>query len=393
MTPSARVQSAIVILDSVVDAARNNGAPADRIIKEWARNNRYAGSKDRRAIRELVYGAIRACGPVPSTGRAAILRYAEVAPEVLPLFDGSQYGPSAIGKNEQAAQGGVAPPWVMRHLLKSEVGGPEPAALLDRAPLDVRVNTLKADRSTVELPESGEELVAPNGLRYPSGTQVEQWAAFQDGLVEVQDHGSQWACRAVDARPGETIVDLCAGAGGKTLGLAAMMDNRGVLIASDTDRGRLQRLAPRAEKAGAGVIESILLDPNKELERLSDYAGKADAVLVDAPCSGTGTWRRNPEARWRLGKQELLRFAEMQDRLLEIATALVKPGGRIVYVTCSLLDEEGADRIAAFLKTHAGWQARQLDLPIGRPRGDGTRLTPYHDGTDGFFIASVASPA
>ncbi len=273
MTPAARVQSAIVILDDIIDAARNQGAPADRIVKEWARNNRYAGSKDRRAIRELVYGAVRACGPVPLSGRAAMLRYGEVAPEILPLFDGSQYGPSAIGKSEAAAQGGVAPPWVVRHLLKSEIGGPEPEALLDRAPLDIRVNALKAARGDVDLPEPGEALLAPNALRYPSGTQVEQWAAFQDGLIEVQDHGSQWACHALAAKPGETVIDLCAGAGGKTLALAAMMENRGTLIASDTDRGRLQRLAPRAEKAGAGIIESILLNPNKELEILSQYRG------------------------------------------------------------------------------------------------------------------------
>ncbi|MGB7408400.1 MAG: RsmB/NOP family class I SAM-dependent RNA methyltransferase, partial [Pontixanthobacter sp.] len=249
MTPAARVQSAIVILDSIIHAARSQGAPADRIIKDWARNNRYAGSKDRRAIRELVYGAIRACGPVPHSGRAAMLRYGEVDSDILPLFDGSQYCPPAIGSSEHAAQGGVAPPWVVRHLLKSEIGGPEPAALLDRAPLDIRVNTLKADRATIALPEQGEQLLSPNGLRYPSGTQVEQWAAYRDGRIEVQDHGSQWACRAINANPGETIVDLCAGAGGKTLGLAAMMENRGTLIASDTDRGRLQRLSPRAEKA------------------------------------------------------------------------------------------------------------------------------------------------
>ena len=182
--------------------------------------------------------------------------------------------------------------------------------------------------------------------------------------------------RAVGAKPGETIVDLCAGAGGKTLGLAAMMDNRGTLIASDTDRGRLQRLPPRAQKAGADMIATVLLNPGRELAMLSDYAGTADAVLVDAPCSGTGTWRRNPEARWRLGKGELLRFAETQDRLLHIAAKLVRPGGRIIYVTCSLLDEEGPDRIAAFAKAEPQFQPVPLDWPVGRPRGGGVRLDP-----------------
>ncbi|MXP46452.1 RsmB/NOP family class I SAM-dependent RNA methyltransferase [Altererythrobacter luteolus] len=392
MTPAARVQSAIGILDSIIDAAQNRGAPADRIIAEWARGNRYAGSKDRRAIRELVYGAIRACGPVPLSGRTAMLRLAELQPEIAELFDGSNYGPPAIGEGEAAATGGAAPPWVVRHLAKSDIAGPEAEALLGRAPLDIRINTLKAARDTIELPEGGEPLLAPNALRYESGTQVEQWDAYRDGKVEVQDHGSQWACTAVRAQPGQTVIDLCAGAGGKTLSLAASMENTGTLIASDTDRGRLSRLAPRAEKAGAGMIQSVLLNPGKELEALSEFQGKADTVLVDAPCSGTGTWRRNPEARWRLGKAELLRFAEIQSRLLSIAAQLVKPGGRIVYVTCSLLDEEGKDRIAAFLAANPGWSADKLELPIGRAHGEGTRLTPYHDGTDGFFIASLTSP-
>ncbi len=389
MTPAARVQSAILILDAVIEAARNNGAPADRIVKDWARDNRYAGSKDRRAVRELVYGAIRACGAVPHSGRAAMLRLAETDLSIAPLFDGSHYGPPAIGDAEQAAAGGVAPPWVVRHLAKSDIAGPEAEALLDRAPLDLRVNTLKAARDAIDLPEPGERLLAPDALRYPAGTQVEQWHAYRDGLVEVQDHGSQWALQAVGARPGETVIDLCAGAGGKTLGLAAKMRNTGTLIAGDTDRGRLQRLAPRAEKAGATIVESVLLNPGGELEMLSAHHGAADAVMVDAPCSGTGTWRRNPEARWRLGKAELIRFAETQDRLLSIAAQLTKPGGRIVYVTCSLLDEEGADRIAAFLNANSGWRADPLDLPIGRTWGGGTRLTPYHDGTDGFFIARI----
>lgn len=393
MTPAARVQSAIGILDTIIEKAGNKGAPADRVVSEWARANRYAGSKDRRAIRELIYGAIRACGPMPETGRAAMLRLVELQPELAELFDGSNYGPPAIGKNEAPALGGVAAPWVIRHLGKSWISGNEAEALLDRAPLDLRVNSLKAARETLELPEAGEELLAPDALRYPSGTQVEQWPAFRDGQIEVQDHGSQWACRAVSAKPGETVIDLCAGAGGKTLALAAAMENRGVLIASDTDRNRLSRLRPRAEKAGASIIERILLDPGKELAPLKEYRGTADAVLVDAPCSGTGTWRRNPEARWRLDKPELLKFAEIQANLIRIAAQLVKPGGRIIYVTCSLLNEEGSDRIAAFLTGHKDWSATPLDLPIGRPHGvegaQGTRLTPFHDGTDGFFIAQL----
>jgi 16S rRNA (cytosine967-C5)-methyltransferase len=184
-------------------------------------------------------------------------------------------------------------------LADSGIGGPEAAALLERAPLDVRVNALKAARDTIELPTKAEPIDAANGLRLPAGTPVEQWDAYRDGLIEVQDGGSQLACEAVAARGGETVIDLCAGAGGKTLALAAAMGNAGTLIAADTDRGRLSRLRPRAERAGALVAETVLLDPGRELEALTKWRQSADAVLVDAPCSGTGTWRRNPEARWR----------------------------------------------------------------------------------------------
>ncbi len=402
MTPSARVQAAIDLLDAIIGAARNNGAPADRLIADYFRERRYAGSKDRRAVRELVYAAIRACGPVPESGRAAMLRLGQVDPQILPLFDGEGHGPMPVEPDEPVGEGGIAPDWLVTRLSKSDIWGDEAEAMLGRAPLDLRINSLKADRTMLELPVAGELLAAPDALRFSAGTQVEQWDAFKSGLIEVQDHGSQWACHAVGAKPGETIIDLCAGAGGKTLALAAMMENKGRLLATDTDRGRLSRLRPRAEGAGAGIVETLLLNPGKELEMIrswpalsdvgaDDHTG-VDAVLIDAPCSGTGTWRRNPEARWRLDDKQLARFADIQSRLLDIAAKLVRPGGRITYVTCSLLDEEGRGRIQSFLATHPGWEPIPLDLPIGRIRGHGTRLTPFHDGTDGFFIASLASP-
>ena len=387
MTPAARVQTSIELLDAIIAAARGKGAPADRILADWFRSNRFAGSKDRRAIRELVYAAIRACGPVPETGRAAMLRLAETDPAIAPLFDGSNYGPAPLGEGEKAAVGGVAPDWLEARLAAADIGPDEAGALLDRAPLDLRVNTLKASRATLELPVETETTAAPHGLRIASGTPVEQWPAYREGAIEVQDTGSQLACLAVAAQPGETVIDLCAGGGGKTLALAAAMDNLGTLVAADTDRGRLGRLAPRAERAGATNITTVLLDPQRELAALAAHAGTADAVLIDAPCSGTGTWRRNPEARWRLDPKELSRLTTIQAHLLDVAAKLVKPGGRIVYVTCSLIDEEGADQMGAFFDRHPHFAPQALSLPLGRPRGPGVRLTPAHDGTDGFFIA------
>jgi 16S rRNA (cytosine967-C5)-methyltransferase len=392
MTPAARVQAAIELLDQVIAAARENGPPADRVIADGLRLRRYAGSSDRRAIRDLTYAAIRACGPLPDNGRAAMLRLAGVDGGIEALFDGSDYGPQPVAPDEAPCAGGIAPAWLEARLAQSDIAGEEAAALLTRAPLDLRVNTLKTTRDEVELPLEGEPLAAPNGLRFPNGTRVEQWPTYGAGFVEVQDCGSQLACEAVGAKPGETVIDLCAGAGGKTLALAAAMENRGVLIATDTDRGRLSQLAPRAERAGVTIAETRLLNPGEEAAMLADLAGGADAVLVDAPCSGSGTWRRNPENRWRLTEARLAEVAALQDRLLDLAATLVKPGGRLVFVTCSLLDEEGPARLARFLETHPQWNANQPDLPLGRPRGGGIRLTPAHDGTDGFFIARAELP-
>lgn len=387
MTPQARVQAAIEILDLVIAAARNAGASADRIVADWFKTRRFAGSKDRRAVRDLVYAAIRRCGEVPESGRAALLALAKDDPALASLFDGSAHAPQPIDEGEGHAAPGIAPEWLERALAASDIAGPEAAALLDRAPLDLRVNTLKAARETIDLPVEAEPTAAANGLRLPHGTQVEQWDAYRDGWIEVQDAGSQLTCEAVAAHAGETVIDLCAGAGGKTLTLAAVMEGKGRLIASDTDRGRLQRLPPRAERAGVAHVATVLLNPDREGEALTEWLARADAVLVDAPCSGTGTWRRNPEARWRLDGKQLQRYAATQARLLDVAAALVRPGGRLIYVVCSLLDAEGSGQAAGFLSRHVGWRADPLALPLGTPRGPGLRLTPGTDGTDGFFVA------
>ena len=389
MTPAARVQGAIELLDLIIAAARGQGASADRIIAEWFKTRRYMGSGDRRAVRELVYGAVRVCGEIPVSGRAAMLRLGQGDPAILPLFDGSNHAPAALAPCEPVASAGIAPRWLEAKLADSGIAGDEAAALLGRAPLDVRVNRLKP---ALDLPLAGEPTQAPDAVRFPAGTPVEQWEAYQTGRIEVQDSGSQLCCLALAARPGETVIDLCAGAGGKTLALAAAMDNRGRLIAADTDRGRLSRLPPRAARAGALNVETRLLNPGREAEALADLARLADAVLVDAPCSGTGTWRRNPEVRWRLSAAELARLAALQLRLLDLAASLVRPGGRLIYVTCSLLDVEGADQAEAFLTRHPDWRAQRPELPAGTPRGCGLRLSPAHDQTDGFFIACFVSP-
>lgn len=385
MTPSARVQAAIEILDSVIAAARANGAPADRIIADWFRARRFAGSKDRRAVRELTYRAIRVCGEIPVSGRAAMLRVAQDNPDLAALFDGTRHAPEMITPDEPVAGRGAAPDWLMARLARSGVSAEAAAHLLDRAPLDVRLNTLVG--AIEDLPEGGDKTAAAHGWRYPPDTRIEPTEAYARGAIEVQDTGSQLTCEVVGAAPGETVVDLCAGAGGKTLALAASMANRGRLVACDSDRTRLSRLAPRAERAGAFPIETILLNPGKEAASLTGLVGQADAVLVDAPCSGTGTWRRNPEARWRLTDRQLLRYAATQAHLLDLAATLVKPEGRLVFVTCSLLDVEGAEQAEGFLARNPDWRADTIELPAGTPRGLGLRLSPESDGTDGFFVA------
>jgi len=390
MTPAARVQAAIDILDAVIAAARGQGASADRIASDWFRQRRFVGSKDRRAIRELAWSAIRACGEVPASGRAAMLRLVAADRDLAACFDGSNYGPAAIGSDEAVATGGAGPAWLAEKLAASGIDDAEQAALLGRAPLDIRANRLKITRDELaaRLPVASETTAAPDALRLPAGTQAEGWPEFADGLFEVQDSGSQMACAALAVQPGEAVVDLCAGAGGKTLALAAALDNKGRLLACDIDRARLSRLPERAARAGV-LAETRLLDPGKEGAILADWRGRADAVLVDAPCSGTGTWRRNPEARWRLTPAEIARYARAQAHVLRLGAALVRPGGRLTYIVCSLLDQEGTDVVEAFLSGAPEWSSVPVEAPAGRQRGPGLSLTPLYDGTDGFFIANL----
>lgn len=391
MTPAARTQAAIDLIDRIVVAARDQGAAADTLIARWFAERRYAGSKDRRAIRALVYDAIRLCGERPESGRAAMLALAASRPEVAAAFDGSPYGPAPIAPGEAAAPTGVLPAWLEAALRASALDDAEQAALLERAPLDLRVNRLKAEAAALAAAFPGAEPIPglPDALRLPGESAVERSAAFLDGSVEIQDAGSQWVTRAADARAGMRVIDLCAGAGGKTLALAAAMANRGSILACDIDRARLSRLAPRAERAGVTIATTRLLNPGREGEALADQQEQADLVLIDAPCSGTGTWRRNPEARWRLTPDRLARLTQTQAALLDLATTLVAPGGAIVHIVCSLLDAEGAGQVDAFLARHPGWRAEAPAIAAGTARGGGLRLTPRGDSTDGFFVAKL----
>lgn len=393
MTPPARAQAAIELLDQVIEAARTGGAAADTLIARYFKDRRYAGSKDRRAVRELVYAAIRRSGDRPASGRSALLGLAEQQPDLLAAFNGSPHAPRPIDAHEERAAENPIPAWLMTRF-DPLVGQDEWSALLERAPLDVRVNRLKADRSAVAgiIPDAVPTRLSPIGLRLPAGLSVEDTDAWRSGRIEVQDEGSQLLALAAEAQAGMTVVDLCAGAGGKTLALAAEMANRGRLIASDTDRGRLSKLRPRLERAGVTIVDPRLLDPGRERDALSDLRGRADLVLVDAPCSGSGTWRRNPETRWRLTPERLARLVALQAQLIGLAAELVRPGGTLVYAVCSLLAEEGRGQAEAFGRDRSAWVSEPVPISGGRLAGSGRLLSPARDETDGFFVARWRTP-
>jgi 16S rRNA (cytosine967-C5)-methyltransferase len=392
VTPAARTQAAIELLDEVIAAARHSGAAADTLIARYFKTRRYAGSKDRRAIRALVFAAIRRAGEAPISGRAALLGLAEDEPELRATLDGSPHGAPPPQEGEPVSAAGIAPAWLLKRF-DPLVAPQELPALLGRAPLDLRANRLRGSReeAMTRLPEAAPSPHSPIGLRLPEGFRVEQEAAWLEGLVEIQDEGSQLICLASGAAAGMVVVDLCAGAGGKTLALAAEMANEGHLIATDADRSRLSRMPPRLWRAGASIVETRLLDPGHELEALADIAGRADLVLVDAPCSGTGTWRRNPETRWRITPERLARVTQLQSRLLDVGAALLAPGGRLVYAVCSLLAEEGRDQAEA-LAARSSLVPEPLNMPEGRPAASGRLLSPAVDGTDGFFVARWQRP-
>ncbi|MDJ0949677.1 MAG: RsmB/NOP family class I SAM-dependent RNA methyltransferase [Alphaproteobacteria bacterium] len=419
MTPGARVQAAIELLDALA----SSGTPADRLLSGWFRRRRYVGSKDRRAIQTHVYGVLRRRAALDwwlarqglhePDGRARLIA-ALALDDDMAAFDGSQYGPPPLSEAETALAAGLAgqplghpeqPDWVRANgpewlapRLRDAFGdgfAEEMAALNAEAPVDLRVNVLKADRQAARAALAAEDIAAeptpisPVGLRLQGRRTLPSTAAFRDGLIEVQDEGSQIAALLVDARPGQSVCDLCAGAGGKTLALAAAMRNQGEILACDADAARLRPIRSRLARAGVTIATPEVLEDDKGLEE-----GAFDRVLVDAPCSGSGAWRRNPDARVRLTPEELARLTEAQGQLLAQAADLVRPGGRLVYVTCSVLPEENERQVDAFLAGRGGFAA----VPIGQvwaeviggpgpADGPYLLLTPARHGTDGFFVA------
>src|SRR6185369_528050 len=293
MTPAARLQAAIEVVDEVIASARDDGPPADTIVTRYFKHRRYAGSKDRRAVRELVFRAIRRSAERPASGRAAVLGLAHDEQTLLGCF-GEPRGPSLVDDGEPVAAAGVVPAWIQGELspLISETEWP---ALVERAPLDLRTNIARISRDELlaQFDTAVPTPLSPWGIRLAPDSRIDDHPAFAAGLVEVQDEGSQLVALACGTSANDRVIDLCAGAGGKSLAIAAVAPTA-VILATDSNRLRLSKLAPRAERAGA-KIDSRLLNPPRELDELTDWREQADIVLVDAPCSGSGTWRRNPE--------------------------------------------------------------------------------------------------
>ena len=420
MRPGARVQAAIEVL-SDIEARRR---PAADALKDWGLAHRFAGSGDRAAIAGLVYDALRhrASGAwrMGSEEPRALALAALVAGGATPatldeMFADDRFAPAALSDDERRRLGtGLdgAPPWVRGDYPEwlhpsferafGEAAAEEGAALAGRAPLDLRTNALKADRDKVAkaLARFGPAPTpfSPFGLRirpvHGRAPAVQAEAAFRKGWFEVQDEGSQISALLTGVSPGEQVADICAGAGGKTLALAAAMGNTGQIYAYDADARRLAPIYDRLKRAG--VRNAQVRSPG-HVEALSDLAGRLDLVVVDAPCTGTGVWRRNPDAKWRVRPGALEERRRQQRKVLGSAAGLVKPGGRIAYITCSILPEENEDQVSEFMAAFPDYRVRAPDriwaetlgnaMPDSVRAGSFVRLTPARTGTDGFFVA------
>jgi 16S rRNA (cytosine967-C5)-methyltransferase len=409
----------------ILDRWLAEGGAAEPLIAAWGRTHRFAGKKDRAAIADHVFAGLRRRASAAwlmggESGRAlvigALARDGLDADAIAALLPVEPHAPEPLGAAERmrldAGLPDDTPPWIAgdypqalhAELVQSlgEALLPEMNAMAARAPLDLRVNALKATRAEAKAALAAEGIAAvdglhaPHGLRAPVGAPVQRSRAFAEGLVEIQDEGSQLVSMMAGAEPGMTVIDLAAGAGGKALAFAAMMANRGRIVASDIAPERLARLTPRAERAGARIIETRVLKPwqNGPDPSLADLTGMADLVLIDAPCSGSGTWRRAPDGKWRLGPAELQALWRAQAGLLARAGPMVKPGGRLVYVTCSLLASENEAPLAAFLQGNPDFEATEPPGGIpGYRKGPGLLLTPARTGTDGFFCAILRRKA
>lgn len=421
MTPSARVAATIEILEDIARA----DAPADAIIANWFRTHRFAGSKDKRAIREQVYRDLRSgarlrwissaldADPDSARIRTIIASEQEGAGTAQARFDGSAYGPEALSGDEMALvarlhgkETGAMPDWVraecpeeLYDLLAAQWPQSvleEAEALNQRAPVDMRVNTMRlnVEAARTALAEAGYECVptsfSPIGLRGNAHTNFAALEPFRKGLVDTQDESSQLVSMLVDARPEMKIVDLCAGAGGKALALSAMMENKGEIVACDNSAARLSRMEPRRARLGATNIRTLPVEEGVVPDDLADWA---DRVLVDAPCTGSGTWRRSPELRWRTTPADIESYAAIQSKLLATAARMVRPGGRLIYAVCSVFNAEGRDIAHDFEIANPGFRRVPIAEVLGPTLGGRLKakgdlvLTPHRHRTDGMYGA------
>jgi 16S rRNA (cytosine967-C5)-methyltransferase len=437
MTPGARLSAAIEVIADIETRRR----PASDALKDWGLSHRFAGSGDRAAIAGLVFDALRRRASSAhimgeESPRAVVLGMLRLERKlacdaIAALANGGRFAPSPLSAQErsrldgadlQGAPAWVAgdyPQWLDPHLSRAfgEDRAAEAAALASRAPLDLRVNTLKADRDGVAAAlahlEAAPTRWSPFGLRITRGAEAKNPAihaepTFIKGMIEVQDEGSQLAALLAAAKPGEQVVDLCAGAGGKTLLLAAMRKNRGQIYATDLDKRRLAPIHARLERAGAHDVQvrTPKVKGKAKENILADLENRADLVLIDAPCTGIGSWRRNADAKWRVRPGALALRLREQAAALDRAAALVKPGGRIAYVTCSLLAEENGDQVRAFLERRPqfalippgkvvealGERAFVFHRAVALSQ-EGLLMTPRRTDTDGFYVSLLLKQA
>lgn len=425
MKPAGRLGAVVEILEDWV-AGRG---PLDELLRDWGRARRFAGSADRRAIKAAVYDAARgraeyAWRMEAETGRALALAQARwgVGHDVDKIAElcAEPFGPGALSEDEGRilrlekadppafVRAGV-PEWTAAEFQRTFGADwpAEAAALLERAPLDLRVNHANADRAAVAQALKGEGVetrptsYAPHGLRVgrtPPGFDLRGSPVFAQGAVEPQDEGSQIVAALSRAAPGEQVVDLCAGGGGKTAALAAMMGDKGQIYACDVDGPRLEAVKPRIARAGSTIVQPRRIREWSPMDGgadpdFADLVHKADLVLVDAPCTGSGVWRRKPDAKWRLRPERIEILTRLQDRILARAADLVRPGGRLVYITCSLFHAENEARAEGFLKARRDFSVLRADpgllaaAPPWHETGHGVILSPRRTGTDGFYAA------